>query len=68
MSLENHIKRLTKEHRELDQQIQTMENTGKFDDEELHTMKKQRLHLKDEIERLRHLDPAHLPHKSDQRH
>jgi uncharacterized protein YdcH (DUF465 family) len=68
MSLENHIKRLVREHRELDGQIVTMENTGKFDDEELMAMKKQRLHLKDEIERLRHLDPDHLPHRSDQRH
>lgn len=68
MSLENHIKRLTKDHRMLDQQIETMEHTGKFDDAELMTLKKQRLQLKDELERLRQLDPDHLPHRSDLRH
>jgi uncharacterized protein YdcH (DUF465 family) len=68
MSLENHIKRLVAEHRKLDEQISTMENTGKFDDEELLTMKKHRLHLKDDIQRLRQLDPDHLPHKSDVKH
>lgn len=65
MSLENHIKRLTSEHRRLDEEIQHMENTGHFDDTMLNSMKKTRLHLKDEIARLQHLDPRHLPHKSD---
>ncbi len=68
MSLENHIKRLVKDHRDLDEQIDLMESTGGFDDSDLQYLKKKRLHLKDEIERLRHLDPAHLPHKSDHRH
>jgi uncharacterized protein YdcH (DUF465 family) len=68
MSLDNHIKRLAKEHRELDSRIVLMENTGRFNDEELVQLKKQRLRLKDEIERLLHLDPDHLPHKSDHAH
>lgn len=63
--LENHIKRLVKEHLDLDSEIVRMENTGSFDDEVLTSLKKQRLHLKDEISRLQTLDPAHLPHKSD---
>lgn len=65
MSLENHIKRFIKEHRALDEKIMTLENTGMFDDDELASMKKHRLHLKDEIVRLQTLDPDHLPHKGD---
>jgi len=64
MSLENHINRLIKEHRELDIEIEHMENTGQFDDDVLMSKKRLRLHLKDEISRLQKLDPHHLPHKS----
>lgn len=58
MSMQNHINRLIKEHRELDQTIEHMESTGHFDDDDLQSKKRQRLHLRDEIERLRHLDPS----------
>lgn len=52
MSMENHIKRLINDHRVLDEQINEMESSGHFDDEDLVLKKKQRLHLKDEITRL----------------
>lgn len=67
MALQNHIKRLIEEHRKLDEEIDHLENTGSFNDIVLSSMKKTRLHLKDEIVRLQQLDPAHLPHKGDRR-
>lgn len=46
---ENRIKHLEESHRMLDKRIDEMEKTGHFDDLTLETLKKQRLHLKDEI-------------------
>jgi uncharacterized protein YdcH (DUF465 family) len=46
---ENHLKHLLKEHQTLDNQIDTMEKTGIFNDLKLEDLKKQRLLLKDEI-------------------
>lgn len=65
MSLENHIKKLVHDHRLLDEEIVSMESSRSFDDADIVSKKKQRLHLKDEITRLQKLDPHHLPHKSD---
>lgn len=56
MSMENHIKRLVNDHRLLDEKISAMESSGHFDDEDLVLKKKQRLHLKDEITRLKKLE------------
>jgi len=56
MSLENHIKRIVREHAELDREIDKMESSGNFDDGILVFKKKQRLHLRDEIQRLKHMD------------
>ena len=43
------IKHLEEAHRALDKKIDTLERTGLFEDLKLDTLKKQRLHLKDEI-------------------
>jgi hypothetical protein len=46
---ENHLKHLIEEHARLDKRIDGMESTGVFEDATLEVLKKQRLHLKDEI-------------------
>jgi uncharacterized protein YdcH (DUF465 family) len=43
------IKHLEEAHRALDKQVDTLERTGLFEDLKLDALKKQRLHLKDEI-------------------
>jgi uncharacterized protein YdcH (DUF465 family) len=45
----NHIAALQKRHAELDKKIDNMEKTGLYGDTLLHEMKKERLHLRDEI-------------------
>ena len=46
---ENRIKHLEEAHRVLNKQIDTLEKNGLFEDLKLEDLKKQRLHLKDEI-------------------
>lgn len=53
MSLGNHIKKLETDHRELDDKIQAMESSGRFDDGALRALKKKKLRIRDEIEVLR---------------
>ena len=48
------IKHLEEAHRVLDKQIDSMEKTGIYDDLKIEELKKQRLHLKDEIVILKH--------------
>lgn len=43
---------LKETHKFLNKQVDTMEKTGNFKDEELMEMKKKRLKMKDEIERI----------------
>ena len=43
------IKHLEEAHRAVDKQVDTLERTGLFEDLKLEELKKQRLHLKDEI-------------------
>ncbi len=52
---ESRIKHLEEAHCVLDKQIDTLEKTGKFTDEHLNTLKKQRLTYKDEIAKLHRL-------------
>lgn len=47
------IKHLEKEHIKLDKEIETLERTGKFTDEQLHDLKKKKLAVRDELSRLR---------------
>ena len=53
------IKRLEEAHRVLDKKIDTLEKTGVFQDLTLEEMKKQRLHLKDNIAILKHRQQLH---------
>jgi len=56
---EQRIKHLEEAHRALDKQIDTLEKTGVFEDLKLEEMKKQRLHLKDNIAILKHKQQLH---------
>ena len=55
---QNRIKHLEEAHRVLDKQIDSMEKTGIYDDLKIEELKKQRLHLKDEIVILKHKHEA----------
>ena len=46
------LKFLRETHQYLNKKIDTMEKTGRFTDEEISEMKRDRLKMKDEIERL----------------
>jgi len=50
---ENRIKHLEEMHHSLDKQIRGLENTGRFDDATMQTLKKQKLSLKDQISELK---------------
>jgi uncharacterized protein YdcH (DUF465 family) len=56
---ENRIKHLEEAHRALNKQIDTLEKNGLFEDLKLEELKKQRLHLKDEIAILKHKQLNH---------
>jgi uncharacterized protein YdcH (DUF465 family) len=51
--LQNRVRHLEEEHARLDKRIDGMESTGVFEDATLEVLKKQRLHLKDEIVKLK---------------
>ena len=51
--LSHHIAHLEIKHRTLDEQIDSLESNGLYEDEELHFLKKKRLSIKDEIESLK---------------
>jgi hypothetical protein len=55
---QNKIKHLEEAHRVLDNQIDTMEKTGIYDDLKIEELKKQRLRLKDDIVILKHKHKA----------
>ena len=50
---ENRVRHLEEDHARIDKRIDGMESTGIFEDVTLEILKKQRLHLKDEIAKLR---------------
>lgn len=56
---ENRIKHLEEAHRALDKQIDTLEKNGLFEDLKLDELKKQRLHLKDDIAILKRKQQIH---------
>ena len=56
---EQRIKHLEEAHRALDKKIDTLEKTGVFQDLTLEEMKKQRLHIKDNIAILKHKQQLH---------
>ena len=50
---ESHLKHLEQMHQELNKRIDGLENTVVFEDATLEVLKKQRLHLKDEIAKIK---------------
>jgi uncharacterized protein YdcH (DUF465 family) len=50
---ENRIKHLEKDHRTINDKIDMLERTGKFTDDQMQELKKQRLQLRDELAILR---------------
>jgi len=51
--LQNRVRHLEEEHAQLDKRIDGLESTGVFEDATLEVLKKQRLHIKDELVKLR---------------
>jgi len=51
--LEHRIEHLENEHANIDKRINGVESTGVFEDITLEVLKKQRLHLKDEIVKIK---------------
>jgi uncharacterized protein YdcH (DUF465 family) len=51
--LQNRVRHLEEEHVRLDKRIDGMESTGVFEDVTLEVLKKQRLHIRDELVKLR---------------
>lgn len=52
MSLDSHIEALRAKHAELERSINELETHPKPNDDTIHTLKKQKLRVKDEIARL----------------
>jgi uncharacterized protein YdcH (DUF465 family) len=50
---ENHLKHLVDKHWKLNKDIDLMERSGNFGDANINEMKKERLRLKDEIQRIK---------------
>ena len=50
--LEHRLKHLEEEHQKINKRIDGLENTGVFEDATIEVLKKQRLHLKDEIAKI----------------
>lgn len=48
--IKHHISHLQEKHRQLDYQISTMVETGKFEDLDIEHLKKERLAIQDEIQ------------------
>lgn len=59
---ENRIKHLEEMHQILDKKIDALEKTGAFEDNQLMEMKKQRLHIRDELSKLRRKQYEHDQH------
>ena len=51
--IDNRIKHLETEHAQINKRIDGLEKTGVFEDATLEVLKKQRLHIKDELVKLR---------------
>jgi uncharacterized protein YdcH (DUF465 family) len=51
--LQHRLKHLEQDHAQLNKRIDGVESTGVFEDVTLEVLKKQRLHLKDEIGRIK---------------
>lgn len=54
MSLSSHLQELRKKHESLAKEVESAQRSPAFDDLQLTALKKQKLRLKEEIERLSH--------------
>ena len=63
---EGRIRHLEQMHAALDKQIDGIEKTGVFDDTQLHTLKKQRLQIRDQLADLRARQQANDEGKRDE--
>ena len=54
MSVDAHLNELRKKHEALSEQVEKLQQTLSSDDLEIASMKKEKLRLKEEIERLSH--------------
>jgi hypothetical protein len=54
MSLSSHLQELHKKHQNLSEEVEKAQRSPAFDDLHLTALKKQKLKLKEEIERLSH--------------
>ena len=54
MSLSSHLEELRKKHEMLSQEVEQAQRSPSFDDLQITTLKKQKLKIKEEIERLSH--------------
>ena len=52
--LQHRLQHLENDHAALDKKVDGLEKTGVFEDVTLEVLKKQRLHLKDEIVKIQH--------------
>jgi hypothetical protein len=64
MSMQSHLAELEKKHRALNEQINDCQAHPATDDLQVLELKRRKLLLKDEIERLRQNDPARGEHDS----
>ena len=53
MTITARIKHLENEHQKLDKKIDGLEKSGNFQDELLNKLKKQRLHIKDDLVKIK---------------
>jgi hypothetical protein len=54
MSIDSHLNELVRRHQEIEKAILTEESHPASDDIKVHELKRKKLHLKDQIERLKH--------------
>jgi len=54
MSMSSHLQELRRKHQHLEQEVDQAQRSPAFDDLQLSALKKQKLKIKEEIERLSH--------------
>jgi hypothetical protein len=54
MSIDSHLSELVRRHQAIEEAILAEENRPASDDIKVHELKRKKLHLKDQIERLKH--------------
>jgi hypothetical protein len=62
MSIDSHLNELVRRHQAIEEAIMAEESHLAADDVKIHELKVKKLHIKDEIERLRHKVEATVQH------